>query len=96
MDIGEKVVTGEWNGKEIWRTRTAAEVLADEIRKNQEKIDEEKRTKIEFAECGKCYKKITPNLIASFGADHHDPDQTLCESCFAGAIDTAEARAETL
>ena len=51
---------------------------------------------IELVHCGSCEKMITPNLIASFGADHHDPDQTMCESCFAGAIDTAEARAETL
>jgi MinD superfamily P-loop ATPase len=51
---------------------------------------------IDLVHCGSCEKMITPNLIASFGADHHDPDQTMCESCFAGAIDTAEARAETL
>ena len=51
-------------------------------------------TEIELVSCGHCEKMITPNLIASFGADHHDPDETMCESCFAGAIDTAEARAE--
>lgn len=47
-------------------------------------------TKIEMVMCGHCEKKITPNLIASFGADHHDPDEIYCESCFG----YAEARAD--
>lgn len=55
-----------------------------------------KEGEIEMVMCGHCEKKITPNLIASFGADHHDPDETMCADCFAGAIDTAEARTETL
>ena len=41
--------------------------------------------------CGHCDKKITYNLIASFGADHHDPDEIHCEDC----LGEAEARAES-
>jgi hypothetical protein len=36
MNVGEKVITGEWDGKPIWRYRTAEEVLLDELRKNEE------------------------------------------------------------
>jgi len=53
-------------------------------------------TKIEMVMCGFCEKKITPNLIASFGADHHDPDEVHCEDCFGGAMDKADAMAYSL
>lgn len=48
---------------------------------------------IEMVMCGSCEKKITPNLIASFGANHHDPDEIMCEDCFAGRITRAESYA---
>jgi len=51
---------------------------------------------IELVMCGSCDTKITPNLIASFGNDHHDPDEMMCANCFAGACDRAEARAYSL
>lgn len=44
--------------------------------------------------CGSCEKKITPNLIASFGSDHHDPDEMRCEDCFNGLIARAENMAD--
>lgn len=47
-------------------------------------------TKIEMVMCGHCEKKITPNLIASFGADHHDPEEMSCRDCFNGIISRAE------
>lgn len=50
--------------------------------------------KIEMVMCGHCEKMITPNLIASFGADHHDPDEMSCWDCFNGIIARAEMRAE--
>ena len=53
-------------------------------------------TKIDLVMCGHCEKKITPNLIASFGADHHDPDETMCDDCFANACGAAEAMAYSL
>ena len=31
MVVGEKVITGEWDGQPIWRKRTAGEVLANEL-----------------------------------------------------------------
>ena len=46
--------------------------------------------------CGKCDKKITPNLIASFGNDHHDPDEVHCEDCFSGAVARAESMDESV
>ena len=49
-------------------------------------------TNIEMVMCGHCEKKITPNLIASFGNDHHDPDEMMCESCFNGRIAKAESQ----
>ena len=45
---------------------------------------------IELIPCGHCEKKITPNLIASFGADHDDPDEMYCWDCFNGIIARAE------
>jgi len=50
-------------------------------------------TEIELVSCGSCEKKITPNLIASFGADHHDPDEMMCADCLAGSITRAESYA---
>ncbi len=29
--VGEKVINGQWGGQEIWRPRTAGEVLAQEL-----------------------------------------------------------------
>lgn len=55
-----------------------------------------KEGEIEMEMCGHCEKKITTNLIASFGADHHDPDEMMCADCFAGAMDKADAMAESL
>ena len=49
---------------------------------------------IEMVMCGHCEKKITPNLIASYGADHYDPDEMHCEDCFNGQIARAEAANE--
>lgn len=49
---------------------------------------------IEMYMCGHCDKKITPNLIASFGNDHHDPDEMYCEDCFGGALARAENMAD--
>lgn len=37
MHVGEKVITGDWDGQPIWRERTAAEVLAHELEVNLEK-----------------------------------------------------------
>ncbi len=51
---------------------------------------------IEMYMCGSCDTKITPNLIASFGNDHHDPDEMMCENCFAGACDRADAYYDSL
>ena len=48
-----------------------------------------KTNEIEMVMCGSCEKKITPNLIASFGNDHHDPDEIRCEDC--SNRDTARA-----
>lgn len=31
--VGEKIVTGDWDGVPIWRRKTAGEELADEITK---------------------------------------------------------------
>lgn len=47
-------------------------------------------TKIDMYMCGHCDKKITPNLIASYGNDHHDPDEMACWDCFNGLIARAE------
>lgn len=47
-------------------------------------------TKIEMVMCGKCEKMITPNLIAAFGADHHDPEEMMCWDCFNGVLDKAD------
>lgn len=55
------------------------------------KKDGEIDGEIEMVMCGSCEKKITPNLIASFGADHHDPDEMMCADCFAGRITRAES-----
>lgn len=52
-----------------------------------------KEGEIELVMCGNCEKKITPNLIASFGVDHHDPDEMMCANCFAGRITRAESYA---
>jgi len=41
--------------------------------------------------CGNCDKKITYNLIASWGTDHHDPSEIRCEDCFNGLIARAES-----
>ena len=46
--------------------------------------------------CGHCEKKITPNLIASFGSDHHDPDEIMCADCFSEACSRADAYAYSL
>ncbi len=35
MNVGEKVITGEWDGQPIWRTRRTDEVLLDLIDKNE-------------------------------------------------------------
>lgn len=43
MNVGEKVITGEWNGQLIWRHRTAEEVLLDELRKVEETKANEKQ-----------------------------------------------------
>lgn len=51
---------------------------------------------IDMVMCGKCDKKITYNLIASFGNDHHDPDETMCADCFADACGRADAYAYSL
>lgn len=51
-------------------------------------------TKIEMVLCGHCDKKITPNLIASFGEDHHDPDEIYCDDCFGEALARAENMAD--
>lgn len=40
MTVGEKVITGDWDGKPIWRLRTVAEVLANEIFINEQKRKE--------------------------------------------------------
>ena len=48
-------------------------------------------TPIELVQCGRCEKMITPNLIASFGNDHHDPEEMSCWDCFNGIIARAEA-----
>lgn len=47
-------------------------------------------TKIDLYMCGHCDKKITSNLIASFGNDHHDPDEMYCGDCFDEAVAKAE------
>lgn len=36
MIVGEKVITGEWDGQPIWRTRTAEEVLLDLLKKKED------------------------------------------------------------
>lgn len=36
MNVGEKVITGEWDGQPIFRRRTAEEVLLNELQKNDE------------------------------------------------------------
>ena len=53
-------------------------------------------TKIEMYMCGSCEKKITPNLIASWGNDHHDPDEMRCEDCTGYAEVRAEAYYDSL
>lgn len=46
--------------------------------------------KLDMTMCGHCDKKITYDLIASFGADHHDPDEMMCWDCFNGILDKAD------
>lgn len=41
MFVGEKVVTGAWGGEQIWRKRTAGEVLANELANLEERKDED-------------------------------------------------------
>ena len=53
-------------------------------------------TKINMEMCGRCEKKITYNLIESFGRDHHDPDEMMCGECFADACGRADAMAYSL
>ena len=45
---------------------------------------------IDLYECGSCEKKITGNLIASHGADHHDPAETKCWDCFGDQLDSLQ------
>lgn len=45
---------------------------------------------IKLYECGHCEKMITEDLIASWGADHHDPEEMMCGDCFNGVIARAE------
>lgn len=37
--VGEKIVTGDWDGQPIWRRKTAGEELADEIAKTGKKCE---------------------------------------------------------
>lgn len=70
--------------------------MADDLGNLPKYASYAKKDEIEMAMCGHCEKKITTNLIASFGADHHDPDEMMCADCFAGAMDKADAMAESL
>lgn len=38
--VGEKIITGNWDGQPIWRRKTAGEELADEITKGMETKNE--------------------------------------------------------
>jgi len=49
MNIGEKVITGEWDGIPIMRRRTAQEVLLNELQKMESK--EENETKKSAGDC---------------------------------------------
>lgn len=71
--------------------------MADDLGDMQKFVSYAKKEgEIELYMCGSCEKKITLNQIASWGNDHHDPDQMMCEDCFADACDRADAYAYSL
>ena len=90
-----KPIDGTYFMKTIMEQMGEIQKMADDLNEmsNFPMYFPSEATEIEFASCGKCEKKITLNLIASFGADHHDSDEIMCEDCFAGRITRAESYA---
>lgn len=51
-------------------------------------------TQLYMLMCAGCDRKITPDLIGTYGKDHHDPDEMRCVDCLNGLIARAENMAE--